>query len=153
MEKLILDNLVDEEDVYRLELPDGSVIEFDLLDINLAENIMNAEDELRRMGENEQEELRKIFEEKDEVVLGRKLIQYKVNKDKKRRELFDSFLGKGTCDKLFGNKKKDSQYFILLDALTPHFKKMNELINDEERFQRTKQKLANKYMPKDEDVM
>ena len=52
MEKLILDNLVDEEDVYRLELPDGSVIEFDLLDINLAENIMNAEDELRRMGEN-----------------------------------------------------------------------------------------------------
>ncbi len=153
MEKLILDNLVDEEDIYRLELPDGSVIEFDLLDIGLAEKIMNAGDKLEELGKHEEEELNKILEEKDEIIQARKLIEYKTNKDKERRKIFDSFLGKGTCDKIFGDKKTDSQYYKLLDALEPHFKKMNIQLNSEERIKKAKEKLANKYMPKDEDVM
>lgn len=147
MEKLNL-NLRNEEDFYKLELPDGSVIEFDLTDIGLAERIMNASDELEKMAREEDKEIADITEnEKDPIKQARRLIELSSRADRKKRELFDSFLGIGTCDKLFGARKNEEQYFILLKALEPHFEKMNVQIR------KAKIKLADKYLPKDEDVM
>ena len=148
MEKLILDNTRDENDYYQLEINDnGDYIEFDLTDIGLAERIMNAGDKIHNLVRGEQEEIKKIEEEKDEMVKARKLIKLSSEMDREKRKLFDSFLGEGTCDKIFGQKKNEEQYFKLLEALEPHFKKMNL------QLRKAKQKLANKYLPKDEDVM
>ena len=96
MEKLILDNTRDENDYYQLEINDnGDYIEFDLTDIGLAERIMNAEDNLKKLSMEEAEEQSKIEEEKDEIVKARKLIELASWKDKEKRKLFDSFLGEG----------------------------------------------------------
>ena len=147
MEKLNL-NLRNEEDFYKLELPDGSIIEFDLTDIGLAERIMNSSDELEKMAMEEDKEIAEITEnEKDPIKQARRLIELSSRADRKKRELFDSFLGVGTCDKLFGARKNEEQYFRLLEALEPHFKKMNVQIR------KAKIKLADRYLPKDEDVM
>lgn len=148
MEKLILDNTRDENDYYQLEINDnGDYIEFDLTDIGLAERIMNAGDNLKKLDEQEVEEMIEIEKETDEVLKARKLIELASRKDKEKRKLFDSFLGEGTCNKIFGQRKNEEQYFKLLDALEPHFKKMNL------QLKKAKIKLANKYLPKDEDVM
>ena len=40
------------------------------------------------------------------------------------REIFDSFLGEGACQKIFGDKERYGQYNRLMDALEPHFNKM-----------------------------
>ena len=147
MEKLNL-NLRNEEDFYKLELPDGSIIEFDLTDIGLAERIMNSSDELEKMAMEEDKEIAEITEnEKDPIKQARRLIELSSRADRKKRELFDSFLGVGTCDKLFGARKNEEQYFRLLEALEPHFEKMNVQIR------KAKIKLADRYLPKDEDVM
>lgn len=149
MEKLIINNNRDESEFYQLEINDnGDYIEFDLTDIGLAERIMNASDDLFKLVDYEHEQIQKIEEqEKDEIEKTRKLIKLDVEVDNKKRQLFDSFLGEGTCQKIFGNKRSEGQYFSLLEALEPHFKKMNIQIR------KAKQKLADKYLPKHEDVM
>ena len=149
MEKLIINNKRDESEFYQLEINDnGDYIEFDLTDIGLAERIMNASDELYKLIEKEHEQIKQIEEqEKDEIERTRKLIKLDVQIDDEKRKLFDSFLGEGTCQKIFGNRRSEGQYFSLLEALEPHFKNMNVQIR------KAKQKLAEKYLPKDEDVM
>lgn len=149
MEKLVLDNTRDENDFYQLEIDDnGNYIEFDLADIGLAERIMSAGDELEKLALEEEEEKERIMtEETNSVKQARRLIELSSRVDKKKRELFDSFLGEGTCEKIFGNRKTEKQYFKLLEALEPHFKKMNFQIR------KGKEKLAEKYLPKDEEVI
>ena len=147
MEKLILER--DENDYYKLEINDnGDYIEFDLTDIGLAERVMKASEEIDKISKDYTEKEIKINEEiKDETEKAKQFIKLESEKDKELRKQFDSFLGEGACQKIFGNKKKYGQYALLMDALQPHFSKMQI------QMKKAKNKLAQKYLPKKNDVM
>lgn len=148
MEKLILER--DKEDFYILEVNDkGETIEFDLTDIGLAERIMNASDRILEIDKDYQEKTIKISEEfKDnQVEMVRNIIKLEKEKSKEMRTLFDSFLGEGACQKIFGNKDNYGQYAVLMDALEPHFSKM------ELKLDKAKKKLASKYLQQNKDVI
>lgn len=147
MEKLILEK--NKEDYYILEVNDkGDTIEFDLTDIRLPQLIMEAGDNLEKLGKEYAEKEKEIMETcKTDEEKARAFIKLDDEHSKKQRKLFDSFLGEGACFKIFGNKENFGQYNALLDALEPHFKKM--------KFKRDKaqERLANKYLEKKSDVI
>lgn len=147
MEKLILER--DENDYYRLEINDkGDFIEFDLTDIGLAERVMKASEEIDKLHKEYTEKEIKVNEEiKDETERAKQFIKLECEKDKELRKQFDSFLGEGACQKIFGNKKNYGQYMMLMEALEPHFAKMQI------QMKKAKNKLAQKYLPKKNDVM
>lgn len=148
MEKLILEK--NREDYYILEVNDkGDTIEFDLTDIGLAERIMNSSDRIIEQDKKYQKrvvELSETFKD-DEVQLTREIIKLEKEQCQEMRRMFDDFLGEGACQKIFGDKNHYGQFNKLLDALEPHYKKM------ELKMQKAKRKLADKYMEKEKDVM
>lgn len=148
MEKLILEK--NREDYYILEVNDkGDTIEFDLTDIGLAERIMNSSDRITEQDKKYQKkvvELSETFKD-DEVQLTREIIKLEKEQCQEMRRIFDDFLGEGACQKIFGDKNHYGQFNKLLDALEPHYKKM------ELKMQKAKRKLADKYMEKEKDVM
>lgn len=148
MEKLILEK--NREDYYILEVNDkGDTIEFDLTDIGLAERIMNSSDRITEQDKKYQKrvvELSETFKD-DEVQLTREIIKLEKEQCQEMRRIFDDFLGEGACQKIFGDKNHYGQFNKLLDALEPHYKKM------ELKMQKAKRKLADKYIEKEKDVM
>lgn len=147
MEKLILER--DENDYYKLEINDnGDYIEFDLTDIGLAERVMKASEEIDKINkEITKKEMEIVKTIKDETEQAKAFIKIESEKDKELRKQFDSFLGEGACQKIFGNKKKYGQYALLMEALEPHFAKMQI------QMKKAKNKLVQKYLPKKNDVM
>lgn len=144
MEKLVLEK--NKEDLYILEVNDkGDTIEFDLTDIGLAERILKASDKIIEIDKEYKEQLETIDCNKEEDI--KKLIELEVEKSKKMRELFDSFLGDGACQKIFGDKNNYGQFLNLMEALEPHFAKMKIKIN------KAKRKLADKYIIKNKEVI
>lgn len=144
MEKLVLEK--DKEDLYILEVNDkGDTIEFDLTDIGLAERILKASDKIIEIDKEYKEQLETIDCNKEEDI--KKLIELEVEKSKKMRELFDSFLGDGACQKIFGEKNNYGQFLSLMEALEPHFAKMKIKID------KAKRKLADKYIIKNKEVI
>ena len=77
----------------------------------------------------------------------RKLINLEKEKSLAMRKEFDSFLGEGSCQKIFGNANYYGMYLQLFEALEPHFKKM------EIKLKKGKEKLAKKYLNNDSDVI
>ena len=61
--------------------------------------------------------------------------------------LFDSFLGEGSCEKIFQGKRSYGQYKKLLDALEPHFKKI--VIQKS----KAKNKLAQRFLYRNSDTL
>lgn len=147
MEKLVLEK--DEEAIYRLEVNDeGEYIEFDLADLTLPQRILEASDRLEKIDGEYQEKAKKIEEEeKDNVEKVRKQIKLDAEYAKEMREIFDSFLGEGACQKIFGNKERYGQYNRLMDALEPHFNKMNIDI------QKAKKRIIERLKQENKDVM
>lgn len=147
MEKLEIKR--NREDFYRLQINDtNDYIEFDLTDISLPERVMNAADNIAKMDidyQREKEEIAKNITSEEEKV--RKLIQLEKEKSLAMRKEFDSFLGEGSCQKIFGNSNYYGMYLQLFDALEPHFKKM------EIKLKKGKEKLAKKYLNNDSDVI
>ena len=147
MEKLIIER--NREDFYRLQINDtDDYIEFDLTDISLPERVLNAADNIAKMDINyqkEKEEIAKKYE--DEATRIRKLIALEREKSIAMRKEFDSFLGEGSCQKIFGDTNYYGMYLQLFDALEPHFKKM------EINLKKGKEKLAKKYLSKEKDVI
>lgn len=147
MEKLNLER--NKDDFYILEVNDnGDTIEFDLTDIKLPQLIMEAGDNLEKLGKEYAEKEKEILETcKTDEEKARAYIKLDEEHAKKQRKLFDSFMGEGACYKIFGDKENLGQYNALLEALEPHFKKM--------KFKRDKaqQRLANKYLEKNSGVI
>ncbi len=147
MEKLVLEK--NKDDYYVLEVNDkGETIEFDLTDIRLPQLIMEAGDNLEKLGKEYAKREKEILETcKTDEEKARAYIELDNEHAKKQRKLFDSFLGEGACFKIFGDKENLGQYNALLDALEPHFEKM--------KFKRDKaqERLAKKYMEKKSDVI
>ena len=147
MEKLEIKR--NREDFYRLQINDtNDYIEFDLTDISLPERVMNAADNIAKMDidyQRKKEEITKNVTSEEEKV--RKLIQLEKEKSLAMRKEFDSFLGEGSCQKIFGDANYYGMYLQLFDALEPHFKKM------EIKLKKGKEKLAKKYLNNDSDVI
>ena len=123
MEKLVLEK--DEEAIYRLEVNDkGEYIEFDLADVNLPSRILEASDRLSKIDGEFQQKALEAEKIKDNVEKVRKQIELDKEYAKEMRKIFDSFLGEGACQKIFGDKERYGQYQRLMDALEPHFNKM-----------------------------
>ncbi len=147
MEKLIINR---DDEIYRLEVNDkGEYIEFDLTDITLPSKIIRATEELTKIHKAHNKDKEKIVQENKEDIskMNNLLIEHELNVCKKMRNIFDSFLGDGACQKIFGDKNNYGMFENLMDALEPHFKKM------EIKMEKAKKKLIDKYMPKDSDVM
>lgn len=147
MEKLVLER--NKEDFYVLEVNDkGETIEFDLTDIALPEKIMKASENIGKIDKEYQEEMIKLNNEKNDDVLNiKKAIEIENKKCKQMRKEFDSFLGENACQKIFGDTNYYGMFLQLFDALEPHFDKMKIKLD------KAKLKLANKYLPKNKDVM
>lgn len=147
MEKLVIER--NREDFYRLQINDTEdYIEFDLTDISLPERVLNAADNIAKMDidyQKEKEEITKKYE--DEATRIRKLIALEKEKNIAMRKEFDSFLGEGACQKIFGDTNYYGMYLQLFDALEPHFKKM------EINLKKGKEKLAKKYLNEEKDVI
>lgn len=147
MEKLVIERK--KEDFYRLQINDtDDYIEFDLTDISLPERVLNAADNIAKMDSNyqkEREEIAKKYD--DEATRIRKLIALEKEKSIAMRKEFDSFLGEGACQKIFGDTNYYGMYLQLFDALEPHFKKM------EINLKKGKEKLAKKYLNEEKDVI
>lgn len=147
MEKLEIKR--NREDFYRLQINDtNDYIEFDLTDISLPERVMNAADNIAKMDIDYQREKQEIINNnQDEEQRIRKLINLEKEKSLAMRKEFDSFLGEGSCQKIFGNANYYGMYLQLFEALEPHFKKM------EIKLKKGKEKLAKKYLNNDSDVI
>lgn len=147
MEKLVIER--NREDFYRLQINDtDDYIEFDLTDISLPERVLNAADNIAKMDidyQKEKEEIAKKYE--DEATRIRKLIALEREKSIAMRKEFDSFLGEGACQKIFGDTNYYGMYLQLFDTLEPHFKKM------EINLKKGKEKLAKKYLNEEKDVI
>lgn len=145
MEKLNLER--NKDDFYILEVNDkGDTIEFDLTDISLPERIIEASELIRKLDKEYQEEYKKIVVENG-TDLSSKIIKLEKEQCKKMRNAFDMFLGEGSCQKIFGNKNYYGMFPELFDALEPHFKKM------EIKQKKARQKLVEKYLPTNNNVM
>lgn len=146
MEKLNFDL---KKEVYQLEINDkGDFIEFDLTDISLPEKFLNASDEILKIDKEYNKEAEEIRDsDLDEIEKTRKAINLEKEKCLEMRKIFDSFLGEGTCEKIFGTVDHYNQFFLLADALEPHFEKMNF------NLKAAKKRLAQKYLQKNKDVI
>lgn len=147
MEKLVIER--NKEDFYRLQINDtNDYIEFDLTDISLPERVMNAADNIAKLDaeyQKEKENIVNICENEEEKV--RKLIRLEKEKSLAMRKEFDSFLGDGSCQKIFGDANYYGMYLQLFNALEPHFKKMQI------KLKKGKEKLAKKYLNNDGDTI
>lgn len=147
MEKLILEK--DEKSVYKLQVNDnGDYIEFDLADINLPTKILDASDRLSNIDAEFQEKALKIEkEETDKIQKVRKQLLLDKEYAQEMRKIFDSFLGEGACQKIFGDKEQYGQYSRLMDALKPHFDKMHVDI------QKAKKRIIERIKNENKDVI
>lgn len=139
----------DRSDFYILEVNDkGDTIQFDLTDISLPEKILKASEELKVIND---EYVKKVLElDKEEISKeekARKIIEIDRDFSTNARKTFDSFLGEGACQKIFGDANYYGMYIELFEQLEPHFDKM--IIKS----QKAKQRLVEKYKPKKSDVM
>ena len=148
MEKLVLER--DRDDFYVLEVNDkGETIEFDLTDISLPEKILNASNTIGMLDKEYREKIVELENEENEEIKIKKVMELEKEKCVEMRKAFDSFLGDGACQKIFGNKNYYGMFIQLFNALEPHFAKMKI------KTEKAKKKLVSKYLPNnsDSDVM
>lgn len=142
------------------------------LQTNLIECWQNIQLEFEKFAKTENEIIKKIEKERknkkaDEIVLEdtddvdfanvekfinslalpiseneKKLIYTQKDFYMKCRQIMDGFLGKGACQKIFGDSNYKLMFNDLFDKLLPEFEKMN--INAE----KVKKNIYKKYMPK-----
>lgn len=141
---------INKDDVYRIEVNDnGEYIEFDLLDIELPMKCLTASKKIKKLSNIYQQKI--FFIEKQCKNNQELLITKKHNADieycKEMRKVFDTFLGEGACQKIFGDMNRIGMFDELFEQLEPHFEKLQ--INVE----KIKDHLIDKYSNKKSDVI
>lgn len=126
MEKLNLKK----ENTYEIEVGDkGETIVFHMDDLELPFKWNDAFLECQKMTENLKRQI-KVIEKKENKPYGLLTTQdEEVRKLYKKtfsqmRTIMDGILGKGGCQKIFGDNNYLSMFNDLFDALQPHFEKM-----------------------------
>ena len=140
MDKIKIDN----ENVYKIEINDnGDYIELDLLDIELPIKFINAGKTLERetkIYNNKVKALENQYKNDVKTYLYKRL---DVDRTycKKMREMFDSWLGEGTSQKVFGNKNRIGMFDEFYNQLVP-------ILNDIQlNFEQIKENLLKRYNP------
>lgn len=140
-------NINNNEDVYRIKINGkDEYIEIDLLDMSLPYRVAQASIDLEKEYNNYEDKLIELCEKhKDDKENDVSFIieEHNINLEfcQKAREIFDSFLGEGACQKIFGDKNRVAMFNVLMEQLEPIFK--NIKFNKEE----TQKKIYNKWKP------
>lgn len=116
---------------YEIEVNDnGDTISFNVDDPELPLKFDNVFRKINEISSKIKSERLVIEKKKDENTNGllskneRALYEMTYKYMKEMRNALDNFMGKGSCDKIFGNANYLGMYEELLDQLQPHFKKM-----------------------------
>ena len=140
MDKIKINN----ENVYKIEINDnGDCIELDLLDIELPIKFINAGKTLERetkIYNNKVKALENQYKDDVKTYLYKRL---DVDRTycKKMREMFDSWLGEGTSQKVFGSKNRIGMFDEFYNQLAP-------ILNDIQlNFEQIKENLLKRYNP------
>lgn len=113
------------DNVYRVEVnDDGEYIEFDLLDIELPLKCAKASEDFEKETEKYSSEImliNKKYEGKDTNNLEYLVEISKANNEycEKCRVIFDTFLGKGACMKIFGSTNRIGMFDEFFAQLQP----------------------------------
>ena len=134
------------KDIYTIEVNDnGDTIEFDLVDIELPFKADRAFREIDRIGNELQAKLVIIGKQQDHPIKGASMTANEEARLNAFRDAFkgmrvamDEFLGKGACQKIFGDRNYLEMYTDLAEALAPHMDKMK--LNSEGIRKRIKEK-------------
>lgn len=145
MEKVIYKK----EGVKRIQVNEnGDYIEIDLMDIELPFKVDKTRKELIRQNgiyKNIITSLQKQYKD-NENLLRVKEYQAEIDYCKKCREVLDGLLGKGACQKIFG----DTNRYAMFDD---YFEQLSEVLNSMEvDIKAIKENLVNKYK-KNKDVI
>jgi len=154
---------VKSEAEYTIEVNDnGDTIVFDLTDTSLASKMVKTFEKINDLTTKYQERAKEIGSQPDVALFDiptnendesgnpikisvtqnqRDGYEMLENLYKESRETLDLFLGKGACQKIFGDKNYYAMFSDLTDQLKPHFEKMG--LNA----QNIKANAINKYSP------
>lgn len=140
-------NINNNEDVYRIKINGkDEYIEIDLLDMSLPYRVAQASLDLEKEYDEYETKLKELCEKhKDDKENDVSFIieEHNINLEfcQKARDIFDSFLGVGACQKIFGDKNRVAMFNVLMEQLEPIFKDIE--FNKEE----TQKKIYNKWKP------
>ena len=140
-------NINNNEDVYRIKINGkDEYIEIDMLDMSLPYRVAQASLDLEKEYDAYEDKLMELCEKhKDDKKEDVSFIieEHDINLEfcQKARDIFDSFLGAGACQKIFGNKNRVAMFNVLMEQLKPIFKDIK--FNKEE----TQKKIYNKWKP------
>lgn len=116
---------------YVIEVNDqGETISFDVQDTGLASKLMRTFEKIDALTKEYEDKAKEIDARPDEPyneyitknqLDGAKLIEeFYID----ARQVMDSFLGEGACQKIFGDKNYFDMFNDLTEQLEPHFKKI-----------------------------
>lgn len=125
-------------------------IELDIEDISLPFRCIEAlekRDEILKEAKQMQQEMQRKINENNQEEVTKEILEMWNQQYNKLREVFDLFLGEGTCNKIFGKKNYATMFDDLMDALTPFLDEFDM------SFKNTKRKIEKKYAPKNKGVI
>ena len=152
MEKL----QVKRENIFRIPIvridgvDNNDFIELDIEDISLPFRCIEAlekRDEILKEAKQMQQEMQRKINKNNQEEVTKEILEMWNQQYNKLREVFDLFLGEGTCNKIFGKKNYATMFDDLMDDLK-HF--LDEL---EMNFKKIKIKIKKKYAPKNKGVI
>lgn len=139
---------------YVIEVNDqGDTISFDINDPELVLKFDNAFYQIQGIQkeiESKEQELKEKEDRKLDGVLTaneREALEFINKKFQDMRDAMDVFLGKGACQKIFGDRNYVNMYEDLIEQLEPHLEKIG--INA----QRRKDEIKSKYGEQEEDTI
>ena len=146
---------IERKDIYTIEVNDnGDTIEFDLVDIELPFKADKAFREIDRISGELQAKLVIIDKKQDHPIKGAAMTANEEARLNAYREAFvgmraamDCFLGKGACQKIFGDRNYLEMYTDLAEALAPHMDKMQLNVEG------IRKRIKDKYGKQDDGVL
>ena len=146
---------VEKRDIYSIEVNDeGETIEFDLADIELPFKCEKALNMINKLRKDFNYKIKIISKKQDVKKKGeyisqneKELLNAQKQMFKEMRMAMDEFLGKGACQKIFGDRNYIEMYDDLMKELQPHLDKM------ELNFEGMKKRIQNKYNVSNNKVM
>jgi len=142
--------------LYVIEVNDnGETISFDLNDPSLKIRLLKAYDKIKSISAEYQKEVDEISKREDVQVdelttkNQRDMFDLEYRIYMKMREIMDMFLGKGACQKIFGDLNWPEMWDELFESLMPEFEKMGIDITD---FKNVQKDMADKYRNENEEI-
>lgn len=122
---------VKSENEYVIDVNDnGDVISFDITDTGLTSRLMKTFEKIDELTKEYETKAVEIDKQEDkpynDVITQNQYESAKLidNFYTDARLVMDGFLGKGACQKIFGDKNYLNMFYDLTEALEPHFEKI-----------------------------